>query len=128
MSEGKDSYHEQGTANDYDPSLNDKFVSLDGKNETVYNRETDQKIIDPVNQGTYNRTDPNTDPIGHFFQDMLPYYRWGNSPDDPTTTWERITGTYQGNVNATKDEAAKFRAQKAEEGRNKAMEQYYEHH
>ena len=128
MSEGKDSYHEQGTATGYDPGMNDKFVSLDGKNETVYNKETGQKITDPVNQGTYNRADPNKDPIGHFFQDMIPYYVWGNSEDDPTTAWERITGSYQGNVNATKEEASQFRAQMNEENRNKAMEQYYEHH
>ena len=128
MSEGKDSYHEQGTANDYDPGINDKFVSLDGKNETVYNRETGRKINDPVNQGTYNRADPNSDPIGHFFQDMVPYYIWGNSEDDPTNAWERITGSYQGNVNATKEEALQIRAKKNEENRNKAMEQYYEHH
>ncbi|MCR5764333.1 MAG: hypothetical protein K6G00_13215 [Treponema sp.] len=128
MSEGKDSYHEQGSATDHNPSLNDKFVSLDGKNETVYNRETGQKITDPVNQGTYNRADPNSDPIWHFFQDMVPYYRWGNSPDDPTTTWERITGSYKGDVNATKEEAKNFRAQQNEEARNKSMERYYEHH
>ena len=128
MSEGKDSYHEQGTATGYDPGMNDKFVSLDGKNETVYNKETGQKITDPVNQGTYNRADPNKDPIGHFFQDMIPYYVWGNSEDDPTTAWERITGSYQGNVNATKEEASQFRVQMNEENRNKAMEQYYEHH
>lgn len=42
--------------------------------------------------------------------------------------WERITGSYQGNVNATKEEASQFRAQMNEENRNKAMEQYYEHH
>ncbi len=128
MSEGKDSYHEQGTAINYDPGMNDKFVSLDGKHESVYNRESGQKITDPVNQGTYNRADPNSDPIGHFFQDMVPYYMWGNSEDDPTNVLERITGTFQGNVNASKQEASQFRAQKNEANRNKAMEQYYEHH
>ena len=59
---------------------------------------------------------------------MIPYYVWGNSEDDPTTAWERITGSYQGNVNATKEEASQFRVQMNEENRNKAMEQYYEHH
>lgn len=53
---------------------------------------------------------------------------WGNSEDDPTNAWERITGSYQGNVNATKEEALQLRAKKNEENRNKAMEQYYEHH
>ena len=128
MTEGKDSYHEQGTAMNYDPGMNDKFVSLDGKYESVYNRETGQKITDPVNQGTLNRADPNSDFIGHFFQDMVPYYMWGNSEGDPTNVWERITGTYQGNVNASKQEAAQFRAQRNEENKNKSMERYYEHH
>lgn len=59
---------------------------------------------------------------------MVPYYMWGNSEEDPTTTWERITGSYQGDVNATKEEALQLRAKKNEENRNKAMEQYYEHH
>ncbi len=81
-----------------------------------------------MNQGTYNRAAPNSDPIGHFFQDMVPYYMWGNSPDDPTSTWERITGSYKGDVNATKEEAKNFRAQQNEEARNKSMERYYEHH
>ena len=72
--------------------------------------------------------DPNTEPIGHFFQDMLPYYKWGNSPEDPTTVWERMTGSYQGDVSATKAEAAQFRMQRNAEEKNKAMERYYEHH
>ena len=72
--------------------------------------------------------DPNTEPIGHFFQDMLPYYKWGNSPEDPTTDWERMTGSYQGDVSATKAEAAQFRMQRNAEEKNKAMERYYEHH
>ncbi|WP_308687381.1 RHS repeat-associated core domain-containing protein [uncultured Treponema sp.] len=128
MPETKDLYHEQGSASDYNPQMNDKFVSLDGTSETVYNRETGQKITDPVNQGTYNRADPNSNSVGHFFQDMIPYYIWGNSEDDPTNAWERITGSYQGNVNATKEEASRYRAQMNEEKINKAMEQYYEHH
>lgn len=128
MSDIKASYHKQGMSNDYNPALNDKFVTLDGKIETVYNRETGQKITDPVNQGTYNMADPNSDLLGHFFQDMLPYYIWGNSPDDPTNAWERITASYEGDVNATKEEAANFRKQKNEEIRKKALERYHEHH
>ena len=118
MKEGKDSYHEQGVATNYDPGMNDKFVSIDGKSETVYNRETGNKVTDSVNQGTYNRADPNSDPIGHFFQDMVPYYMWGNSEEDPTTTWERITGSYQGDVNATKEEARQYREQMKNEKNN----------
>jgi len=27
---------------------------------------------------------------------MVPYYIWGNTPDDPTTPFERIFGAYTG--------------------------------
>lgn len=54
---------------------------------------------DPVNQGTYNFADPNKEPIEHFVKDVIPYYLWGNSPDDPTSFWERVSGTYSGSLN-----------------------------
>jgi hypothetical protein len=27
----------------------------------------------------------------HFFADMIPYYIWGNTPDDPTSFLQRLT-------------------------------------
>jgi len=42
---------------------------------------------------TYNY---GTSVVGHFFLDMLPYYLYGNSWDDPTNFYERVTGTYDG--------------------------------
>ena len=46
--------------------------------------------------GTYNYSSPIgiTGSIGHFFVDMLPWYIWGNSPDDTTTFTERFLGTF----------------------------------
>jgi hypothetical protein len=34
----------------------------------------------------------------HFKNDVWPYWKWGNSPDDPTSLWERMTGTYKGPI------------------------------
>ena len=97
MSETKDVYHEMGVASTYNPANNDKYVSVDGHIEGVYD-ENGNRVTDSVNQGTYNFANPNKDPIGHFTKDVIPYYIWGNSPDDPTSFWERVTGTYSGNV------------------------------
>ena len=120
MDENKDVYHEQGTSSSSNPAYNDKYVSPDGHKEVVFN-ENGQIVTDPVNQGTYNYSDPNTDPVGHFINDMVPYYVYGNSPSDPTTMFERITGTYTGDVNTTK-------AERTENDRKDAMDIYYEHH
>lgn len=51
--------------------------------------------------GTYNKCPTSeknlitafTTGVGHFFKDMLPWYLWGNSPDDQTTVFDRITGS-----------------------------------
>ncbi|QTA84154.1 Uncharacterized protein dnm_001470 [Desulfonema magnum] len=53
-------------------------------------------MTDPVNGPSYNFSAPRTDPVGHFFNDMVTYYIWGNPPDDPSNFIERITGTYDG--------------------------------
>ena len=113
MSDDLDDYHEQGTASDHNPRNNVKIVSSDGKIESVYN-ENGSIVTDPVNMGTNNKSDPNKNYVGHFIDDMLPYYLWGNTEDDPTTMLERITGSYQGDVNFTKEEAAADRANRAE--------------
>ena len=109
-----DDYHEMGYAYDYDPSKNVKIVSLDGKKEDIYNIETKKRITDSVNLGTDNFSNPKSF-IGHFFNDMVPYYLWGNSESDPTTIGERITHSYTGNVSATKQEAAEYRKHQLEE-------------
>ena len=79
-------YHQQNGATD-----NVKFVSPWGSDEYVYNGQGDL-VTDPANRGTYNYFDPTMQPLRHFLGDMLPYYLWGNSPDDPTPWWNRLTG------------------------------------
>jgi hypothetical protein len=98
MPEDKDVYHEQDQPyNGIDPKNNNKYVSTDGHQEGVYD-QNGNLVTDPVNMGTYNISDPNTNTIGHFFNDVLPYWVNGNSSDDPTKWYERIFGTYNGPV------------------------------
>ena len=113
VAESMDNYHEMGIGTP-SQSGNDKLVKEDlsgdglGSFELVYD-SNDNLVINPVNMGTYNKCDASNSYIGHFIKDMLPYYLWGNSPDDPTTMSERIFGTYKYDVNATKAEAEKQR-------------------
>jgi hypothetical protein len=101
LSEWQDGYHENGTSIISDPAKNNKYVSEDGHQEGVYD-ENGNLVTDPVNEGTYNFNDPKTDWFGHIVNDMLPYYMWGNSEDDPTSIFERITSSYKGDVNNDK--------------------------
>jgi RHS repeat-associated protein len=80
-------YHRQGQG----AAGNVKYVSPDGHYEAVYNKNGNL-VTDPVNRGTYNFNDPVTDPSGHFKNDVWPYWKWGNGPDDPTSLWNRMTG------------------------------------
>ena len=75
---------------------NIKFISPDGHGEAVFNPDG-TLVTDPVNMGTYNFNSPN-ELLGvpHFVNDVLPYYVWGNSPEDPTTTWDLVKTTYKG--------------------------------
>ncbi|ABW66962.1 RHS repeat-associated core domain-containing protein [Desulfosudis oleivorans] len=86
--------HQQGQEN----QDNIKMVSPDGHSEAIFDKNHNP-VTDPVNMPTYNFSDPNSNfGIGHFFNDMIPYYLWGNSPEDAqiTNMWERMTGTYSG--------------------------------
>ncbi len=70
---------------------NVKYLSGDGHREVIYDADGNM-VTAPEDMGTYNGSPPNgfIGSIGHFFADMLPWYLWGNSPDDSTTTVERI--------------------------------------
>ena len=87
-------YHQQGCGNEE----NVKYVSPDGHSEAIFN-SNGGLVTDPVNGPTYNFADPRNDRIGHFLQDMLPYYIWGTSSDDPTKWYQRLFGTYNGPTN-----------------------------
>ncbi len=68
---------------------NRKFVSPDGKSEVIFDSEGDI-VTAPEDYGTYNFADPNTDPIGHFNKDVLPWLVWGNEEADTTDMSARL--------------------------------------
>ncbi|MCD4813027.1 hypothetical protein K8S19_04985 [bacterium] len=77
-------YHTQGISN----ANNLKYSSLDGEMEGVYK---DGKLVaDSLNMGTYNFGSPKDNWFGHLVLDLVPYYLWGNSPDDPSTMKDRL--------------------------------------
>lgn len=93
LSEGQSKYHMQPSP--YQPEgderYNKKFVNENGSEIIICvpPEETGTApyiVSDEVNGGTYNYSDPNwSEPssiIGHFFNDMIPYYLWGNTPAD----------------------------------------------
>ena len=49
-------------------------------------------VLDDRFLGTYN-IGKKPKSIDHFINDVIPYWRWGNSPSDPTSSWNRIWGT-----------------------------------
>jgi len=75
----------QFSASDRD---NVKYVSPDGSYEAIY--DVNNKLVtDPRDVGTYNFVSPNEDLVGHFIKDVIPWIRYGNSPDDSTEWWQR---------------------------------------
>ena len=70
--------------------------------EAVYDSQG-RLVLADEDVGTYNFCPAIEDPnnifktakagIGHFFKDMLPWYLWGNSPNDQTTIVDRIVGS-----------------------------------
>lgn len=75
MSQFNSSFHQYGP----DGGLNSKWVSKSGHCEAVYDGNG-SLITDNINGGTYNYSSPDADPIGHIFQDVIPYLQWGNGP------------------------------------------------
>jgi hypothetical protein len=62
-------------------ALNVKFVSSDGRFETVYNTGTGEIVTDPINMGTYNYAPGSINPIGYYKHntfDKIPWKKWGN--------------------------------------------------
>jgi hypothetical protein len=49
-------------------------------------------VTNPANEGSYNKNHPTKDKAGHFWNDMFPYWKWGNSPDDPVSGPKRLIG------------------------------------
>jgi RHS repeat-associated protein len=88
-------YHRMGPGNEN----NEKYVSPDivFQSEAVFNSEH-RTVTDPANMASFNFFLSKLFPL-HFYADMLPYYIWGNSPDDSASLWERLTASYKGSGN-----------------------------
>lgn len=68
---------------------NIKFVSPDGHSEVIFDRDG-HIVTDSEDYGTYNFCDSRKDPIGHFYQDVLPWLLWGNDRKDSTDMGQRL--------------------------------------
>ena len=99
VSEDQTKYHDNGIG-----KAELKFTNEDGR-EAVFDGDTLEPMTDPRYIATYNfcpiQQLPNNPgisdyviygktTIGHAWKDVLPYYIWGNSPDDTTTIIDRI--------------------------------------
>ena len=86
----EDDYHTMGIGGEN----NEKWTM--GNFEGVYDNQ-ENLVNDSVNRGTYNFFPGSglTIPL-HFKHDVIPYYKWGNDPDDPSTVRERLTAGYEG--------------------------------
>ncbi|WP_169787093.1 RHS repeat-associated core domain-containing protein [Hyalangium minutum] len=78
-------YHQHGLGNE----RNKKFISPNGHCEVVF--RDGQLVTDPANIGTYNFGSDQGSAL-HLLLDVVPYYFWGNSPDDPTPFPDRVLG------------------------------------
>ncbi len=91
--EDEDVYHENTS------EFNNKYWSPDGHVEVVINEEDKNNpfiVTDPRDMGTYNIR-KGVGP-GHIYYDMLPYWIWGNTPNDPTAFRYRVAGPYYGSL------------------------------
>ena len=68
---------------------NKKYVSPDGHSEVIYDRDG-HIVTASEDYGTYNFADSRRDPIGHFYQDVLPWILWGNDENDSTDMRQRL--------------------------------------
>lgn len=68
---------------------NKKYVSPDGKSEVIFDR-SGNIVTASEDYGTYNFCDSRQDPVGHFYQDVLPWLLWGNDETDSTNMRQRL--------------------------------------
>ena len=68
---------------------NKKYVSPDGKSEVIFDK-SGNIVTASEDYGTYNLCDSRQDPVGHFYQDVLPWLLWGNDETDSTNMRQRL--------------------------------------
>lgn len=93
LSSKEDAMHQFRTQ---DGVRNSKWISPDGHREVVFTGKGENQHItrDPIDAGTYNFFDPQKHPIGHTLVDALPYVFLGNTADDPTTMYGRLSNSF----------------------------------
>ena len=82
-------YHDNGEGNEG----NQRYVQDSGElagTEIVVDAEGNAVWDQPRNAASYNYANNKTNPAGHFFKDMLPYFLFGNSPNDPSNIVQRL--------------------------------------
>ena len=70
---------------------NRKYYHPISGQEVVFDKNNNI-VIDERYLGTYN-IGPKTYSLEHWCNDVIPYWRWGNTPTDPTAFWKRLWGT-----------------------------------
>ncbi len=82
---------------------NQKYVSADGHLEVIFDKDGNV-VTAPEDCASYNFADPNTDPAGHFYRDVLPWIAWGNDEADSTDMSARLKAfVFAGGGNAVKN-------------------------
>ena len=104
-------YHCMGKGNEN----NRKFVSRNGMHEAVFHPNDDgtyspvTRDYDPANMQTFNYFSPlwrhGSEPVFHVIFDVVPYWIWGNSPDDPTSWDQRVFGPKADDYSPCNDES-----------------------
>lgn len=79
--DARNRYHRYDVYAPGDRRGNVKWLSRDGKREVIF-RDNGQPDNSHQNVGTYNYDGLND--FNHFFQDVLPYYYYGNGPVSPS--------------------------------------------
>ena len=69
---------------------NIKYISPDGHREVIFDYTEKNIVTTPEDMGTYNYFDPKSNPLGHIIADVIPWYIYGNSPNDTTTFKDRV--------------------------------------
>lgn len=95
---------------DLNGAYNVKFISKDGRFEAVYNTESGQIVLDPVNMGTYNYASGSIHPVKYYQHnkyDKVPWKQWGNTKEVPYEEIGRMPskqGTKEEKLNSGKVE------------------------
>ena len=93
---------------------NRKYVSPDGHSEVIFD-QSGHIVTASEDYGTYNYVDSRKDPVGHFYQDVLPWLLWGNDATDSTDMHQRLKAfVVYGGIEAAHSHAADERLDKSD--------------